>query len=212
MAQRGYISVLTLNATDCTWLGIKDTYSCQRVVCSLFGLHEGNDLEVPPGTIQWRLITGPHQEFRLLILSAIPPQNPTFGTMQMRPLPDNLLSFDSYRFSVRINPTRRDAKSGKLVPICGIDDIVQWFEKKAEGAGFAVDPAGISVTRRSVESFRKGSGRVTMFQVDLSGRLRVIDREKFTQTFFRGFGRGRAFGCGLLQIVPIVDIKGECHE
>ena len=51
-----------------------------------------------------------------------------------------------------------------------------------------------------------------MFQVDLSGHLRVTDREKFIQTFFRGFGRGRAFGCGLLQIVPIVDIKGVCHE
>ena len=175
MTQQGFISLLTLNAADCSWLEIKDTYSCHRVVCSLFGLHEGANLETHPGMIK-------------------------------------LLSFDFYRFSVRVNPTRRDAKSKKLIPICDADEIVQWFSKKAEGAGFAVDTKSTSIERRSVESFRKGSGKITMFQVDLSGHLRVTDREKFIQTFFRGFGRGRAFGCGLLQIVPIVDIKGVCHE
>ena len=212
MTQQGFISLLTLNAADCSWLEIKDTYSCHRVVCSLFGLHEGANLETHPRMIQWRLITDSYQGFKLLVFSDTAPQKPTFGTLQTRPLPDKLLSFDFYRFSVRVNPTRRDVKSKKLIPICDADEIVQWFSKKAEGAGFAVDTKSTSIERRSVESFRKGSGKITMFQVDLSGHLRVTDREKFIQTFFRGFGRGRAFGCGLLQIVPIVDIKGVCHE
>ncbi|MCD8476336.1 MAG: type I-E CRISPR-associated protein Cas6/Cse3/CasE [Shewanella fodinae] len=33
----------------------------------------------------------------------------------------------------------------------------------------------------------------------------MIDPEQFKQSFKNGIGKGRAFGCGLLQIVPMLD-------
>ena len=39
----------------------------------------------------------------------------------------------------------------------------------------------------------------------LKGELRVTDLDYFRQSFLQGIGRGRAFGFGLLQIVPFTD-------
>ena len=50
---------------------------------------------------------------------------------------------------------------------------------------------------------QKGGQTVTQGQTNVQGRLEVIDKTKFIQSFQQGIGRGRAFGCGLLQIVPI---------
>ena len=36
--------------------------------------------------------------------------------------------------------------------------------------------------------------------VDFTGELQITDVEKFQQTLFNGFGRAKAFGCGLLMI------------
>jgi len=40
----------------------------------------------------------------------------------------------------------------------------------------------------------------------LKGELYVIDSEQFKQSFRQGIGRGRAFGFGLLQIVPLASV------
>jgi CRISPR system Cascade subunit CasE len=50
--------------------------------------------------------------------------------------------------------------------------------------------------------FNKKGNQVTLGSATLQGGLTVIDREKFKHSFCQGIGRGRAFGFGLLQIVP----------
>ena len=45
---------------------------------------------------------------------------------------------------------------------------------------------------------------VTISRAIITGALKVVDREKFRNSFYNGIGRERAFGCGLLQLAPIV--------
>jgi len=54
----------------------------------------------------------------------------------------------------------------------------------------------------SVQTFKKDGQTVTHGSATLKGELQVTDREQFNQSFRQGIGRGRAFGFGLLQIVP----------
>lgn len=212
--QKGFISLFTLDGTDCMWHDVRDTGSLHRIICSLFGLHEGEDKKINPGEIQWRLVSDSRYDggIKLLILSVESPTGPGFGKLETKPIPENLLSADDYHFSIRVNPTRRDVASRKLIPLTKTEEIVQWFARKAEASGFFVEPSRIAVNRRKVVTFKKKSGKVTMFQVDLSGVLHVINRERFIKTFFRGFGRGRAFGCGLFQVAPIINNIGDHHE
>jgi CRISPR system Cascade subunit CasE len=51
----------------------------------------------------------------------------------------------------------------------------------------------------------KSENLITLQKAHIQGYLRVTDRQAFMTAFSRGVGRGRTFGCGLLQIVPIID-------
>lgn len=203
MTTEGFISLLTLSPSDCVWQQVKDVYSCHRVVCHLFGLHGVEKVGSESSGVQWRLIDGSaHQGVRLLILSTRRPAEPEFGTLEVKAVPKNLLTRTTYRFSIRVNPTKR-LPSGKLQALKGEKEITDWFSQKADAAGFLVDRDRLAITGKRVEYFPKGNGFVTMVQFDLAGTLKVTDQDRFSAAFFRGLGRGRAFGCGLLQIVPI---------
>ena len=43
-----------------------------------------------------------------------------------------------------------------------------------------------------------GKGTITAYQY--SGILRITDSEKFIELFHKGLGRGKAYGCGLIQL------------
>jgi CRISPR system Cascade subunit CasE len=46
---------------------------------------------------------------------------------------------------------------------------------------------------------------VTISQAHVQGQFTITDAAQFQNSFKQGVGRARAFGCGLLQIVPIFD-------
>ena len=60
----------------------------------------------------------------------------------------------------------------------------------------------LQVTDVQVDRFSKGTGMATIARATLTGSLRVRERESFIRAACQGIGRARAFGCGLLQIVP----------
>ena len=51
----------------------------------------------------------------------------------------------------------------------------------------------------------KSKHLITISRAVIQGVLKVTDKERFRQSFAAGLGRGRAFGCGLLQIVPQIN-------
>lgn len=210
MALKHYISLVSLSPVDCAWLKITDDYSLHRIVCSLFYPNDQNPSNPIKGGILWR-VAGykPQVGVRILLLSDRLPEK-QLGRLDTKEIPERFLSYDFYRFSVRINPTvrSRDAsnprKSGKIRAVTSNDDIRSWFEKRSSRWGFEADPFRIEIGPRRVVTFpHKKDGQITLFQVDLSGVLKVTDRTAFTRAFYSGIGRGKAFGCGLLQIVPV---------
>lgn len=57
----------------------------------------------------------------------------------------------------------------------------------------------------TVDAFPRDDGRnVTLSKARIIGELAVTDRDRFIHSFTRGIGHGKAFGCGLLQIAPLV--------
>ena len=90
-----------------------------------------------------------------------------------------------------------------MEPVRGDENIIQWFADRAPRWGFSVDPGAVEVTSKKVVTFRKDNSKVTLSQADLRGTLEVTDKDIFSESFANGIGRGRAFGCGLLQIIPV---------
>jgi CRISPR system Cascade subunit CasE len=198
-------SALHLSRADVKVLKITDAYSLHRVVYDLF--EDLRSVEEKQASVSSGILYadkgGDFNGRKILMLSNRQPNIPEYGELSIKKITDSFLDYENYRFEVVINPTKRENQSRRIIALRKREDIAAWFINKALHWGFEVSPEHLEVTEIKVIRFEKDGQPITQGQATLLGRLTVIDKRKFVQSFQQGIGRGRAFGCGLLQIVPI---------
>jgi len=203
-------TILTLARKDVKALHVTDDYSLHRVVYSLFEDVRSDaqkQSSVPSGFL-FADKGGDAKGRKILILSDREPLQPAHGELsQPCRVPDEFLQHRFYKFEVKLNPTRKESKSGKRVPIKTCEAVAAWFGGKSLASwGFRVDSDQLDVRMLPVMQFKKKDGLpVTHGAASVSGMLRVENLDLFVESFKKGIGRGRAFGFGLLQIEPIKD-------
>jgi len=197
-----YLHHYFLSLRDCQALRLKDTYSLHRAVYNLFPDVRGGKMEssgilfVNKGSREGRR--------HILILSCREALTPEYGQLQTHTLEESFLEFPCYRFEIVLNPVRKNAVSGKREPVRGREAVAAWFMDKAPSWGFQPDAVSLQVVDITVDSFPKGEKPVTLSKARITGALAVTDRNRFLHSFKHGIGHGKAFGCGLLQIAPIL--------
>jgi CRISPR system Cascade subunit CasE len=79
---------------------------------------------------------------------------------------------------------------------------LDWLERQGAAKGFAIDRAATSVRayRRARTSRGPGKPPAVFGVVDFEGVLTVRDAETFRASLLAGFGRAKAFGCGLMLV------------
>ena len=195
-----YLSAYRLSRTDSRHLRLTDCYSVHRVVYDLFDPVRSEGEQTHSGILY--VDKGEDRQERLvLILSNRLPKTPAYGKVETRTLERSHLDFSTYRFEIVVNPVRRNNQTRMIVPVRGRAAIARWFMDKAPAWGFAVPELSLQVAEITVDRF-KAKETVTLGKARLTGMLHVTDRQRFVQSVCQGIGRGRAFGCGLLQIVP----------
>lgn len=108
----------------------------------------------------------------------------------------------SYKISI---PGR---KQGKVVPHITIEQQKKWLLDKAKNNGFEImnTPSGEKafdiVSREWKNLYHKNSGRVKLSCVTFEGILKIKDLQKFKQALTTGIGREKAYGMGLLTVIP----------
>ncbi|MBB2203480.1 type I-E CRISPR-associated protein Cas6/Cse3/CasE [Gluconacetobacter takamatsuzukensis] len=161
---------------------------------------------------------------RYMVLSARPPMD-THGlfAIESRPFAPVLHEGDRLRFLLRANATvdrkmpgktrsqRHDVVMDALHHLprdkrapARVDAVASaaaaWLERQGARSGF-VPEAPVTVEAYDVLRIaRAGAPRVSFGVVDLTGDLMVAAPADFVATLLRGFGRARAFGCGLMLI------------
>ena len=198
-------SALHLSRADVKALGIKDTYSLHIAVYSLFDdirTEDEKQKSISSG-ILYADKGGDIRGRKILMLSNRQPNIPEHGELSIKKIADSFLDYENYRFEVVMNPTKRENLSRKIIALRTREEIAAWFIEKSPQWGFTVSPEHLQVGEIEVKRFEKNGHPVTQGQAKLTGRLTVCDKEKFVQSFQTGIGRGKAFGCGLLQIVPL---------
>lgn len=197
-----YVSQYLLSLRDCRALRLTDSYSLHRAVYGLFpDVRHG-----APGSsgILFADKGGSLGMRRILVLSDREAQTPACGRLESRALPEGFLDFSEYRFEIIVNPVCKSRASGKREAVRGRPAVEAWFLKKAPSWGFQPAPETVQVADISVDVFDKGDKRVTLGKARVTGILAVTDKERFRLSFTRGIGHGKAFGCGLLQISPLL--------
>lgn len=200
-----YISVLRLSRDDIQQIaignqGIFDAYTIHKLVYSLFPKENENTRSF--------LYADKGGDFRgkqILILSKNEPIIPQIGSVESRTVPETFLEQDFYGFEILMNPVRCDSKTHKKIPIRGNDKeaLRSWFLEKADVNGFEVIKESLTVGNTSVLQFSKDKQKVVLGKASFKGRLKVTDREKFIKAFENGLGKGKAYGFGLFQIIPL---------
>lgn len=198
-----YMTKLLLSHSDINTHKITDTYSLHRVVYGLFEdvrTDEEKKSSIPSG-IQWvdKGSDGSHRE--IFILSDRAPIEQTTLNVATKTVPDALFDVQHLAFDVIINPVKQMSKTRKYVPLTSYEDIAQWFQSRAQQWGFSVTPDSFYVEVLQADKFQTNQ-KITINRARIAGHLTVTDKNLFRRAFTSGIGRQRAFGCGLLQIVP----------
>ncbi|KAF0808016.1 hypothetical protein A6D6_00406 [Alcanivorax xiamenensis] len=205
-------SVLHLDRRAVKALRITDAYSLHRVVYSLY--EDVRDTKQKQASTASGILYadqgGDVRGRKILMLANREPMDTVeaqHGEVRSRPIPDDFLEHDRYRFKVIVNPTRRDSASRKLLAVRGREEVAQWFIERANNSwGFEVAPQQLQVDKIEVLQFKdKQKRKVTIGQAHVQGMLRITEKERFVNSFAQGIGRARAYGCGLLQIVPVIE-------
>ena len=217
MDRGAFLSLCSLTKTDFVARQITDTYSIHRVVYSLF--HKYRELK-PRILFAEKGRKG--DLYQILILSEFAPekpflkedeqkrykkfQNPETGLIETKIFPDSGLNHEKYRFEIIINPAKTvGGKTSRTVVPIPRNDVLEWFTQKSLSSwGFS--PFELDLRNLKVDKFVRRDKKcsrsipVTLAKALITGFLTVTDRELFKESFYKGFGRGKTFGCGLLQL------------
>ncbi len=186
-------------------LKITDTYSWHRTIYGMFD--KNRDDNNSSSGILWTLAKSNNPLSQVVyILSDRPVSDGADEIIKYKTvcIPQKLFEFERYSFSVIVNPVKRS--DGKVIPVKGRDNIIDWFIQLAQKNGFSVMQQGISLDKVFVDKFNDKHMKTMFIQkAFFSGILRVTDKELFKKAVTSGIGRSKTYGCGLLQIVPIVE-------
>ncbi len=205
-------SVLHLDRRAVKALRITDAYSLHRVVYSLY--EDVRDVDQKQTSSASGILYadqgGDIWGRKILMLAnrqPLPKVDGQHGEVNTKPIPEGFLDHKKYRFKVVVNPTRRDSASRKVLAVRGREDVANWFVERAEKSwGFEVSRESLQVEKIDVLEFKdKQQRQVTIAQAHIQGLLQITDKAQFTHSFTRGIGRARAYGCGLLQIAPVIE-------
>jgi CRISPR system Cascade subunit CasE len=157
---------------------------------------------------------------RYLVLGPRPEGSSLFE-VETKPFAPALRPGDELRFVIRVNATvdrrvggrakveRRDIVMDLLHPVASgqragqrdalaLQAATDWLRARAEAGGFRVGALAVEGYRVTGLADRRDRARIGI--LDLAGMLEVLNAEAFLARIEAGFGRAKAFGCGLMLI------------
>ena len=199
-----FASALHLSRKDHQTHRIVDPYSVHRVVYSCFEdvrSAEEKSKGVPNGIVFSDEGFNRGSKVIKIISNRAPLSDATHTLdIQTHEIPPTFLQHDVYRFKLVANPVI--CQKGRDVPLKKEADIRNWLSSRSEVLGFT--PTFDFQVLPSL-SFKGKDGRdVRLHRVQYDGALRVKDQEAFVRAVQGGVGGAKGFGCGLLQVIPVV--------
>ena len=201
---------ITLDVSTVARLGIRDVYDWHQRAWECFPDRDGQ-----PRDFLTRL-DRKAERFQLLLVSPRESVRPTWCPAACwhgpKSIPESYFSRIRYRFQLCANPTKKVAvqnpdgtfkKNSRRVPLSTREALIAWIKRKGEQGGFSVAEDSLRTIPRGREYFQTNGQRGLHSAVEFQGVLTVTDSRKFSEVFTRGIGPAKAFGFGLLVIVPV---------
>ena len=132
-----------------------------------------------------------------------------------QPFLDSLKEGERYNFRVVLNPVKSvpdgnkgSGRRGRVYPLLAVEKQAAFLKERSEKNGFRLDDDEYRIVERGFKLTRRepsdGQKRKTLriSQAAYEGRLVITDIEKFKKVLSEGMGREKAFGCGMMTVIP----------
>lgn len=192
-----FISALKVSAAEVKQRGLMDRNSIRKFIWLFFPIEQSRQFMFK--------IKGMNQMDGLTVL-VVSKEKPLDlpSLVKCRELPASYFQFQHYRFHIEVSPQAIINKSKNRKSIYDPEKIREWFVRKSLESGFTVEPTKISITDiAQVNVVRDESTRWTFSRAIISGCLTVTDSNVFMKMASDGFGKEKAYGCGLFELAPI---------
>ncbi|RBP65569.1 CRISPR-associated Cse3 family protein [Brevibacterium sanguinis] len=157
------------------------------------------------------------------------PTQPNWAVADYSPLLDDLTTDQFWEFRLAANPVHavrpEDGGRSKRFAHVTVAQQEEWLARRAQHLGVAFDvgvevgtddptddedSASVSfrVEERRLMKFTRKNHSVTIRKVRYDGVLRVTDPGRLRSALVNGIGPAKAYGCGLLTLVPVADGSG----
>lgn len=152
----------------------------------------------------------------------IPVCNDNTWKVEVKPYDPQIQNGDLFRFYLCANPTVTNSNTGKhqrhdvvmakkkQLKDAGQDvdmqsiiteTVSEWIMKKGKSNGFEIpSPSSLLIHSYQRNEMRSKDRKIVFSSVVIEGILRVTDLESFRNALFKGIGKSKGFGCGMLMI------------
>lgn len=122
---------------------------------------------------------------------------------------DNLIKNERYRFRLVVNPVvsiKSDPNSkerGRVVPHVTVEQQRNYLIERSEKNGFHIKDDEFTIVERKFEPLnKKGHKTIWLSKVTYEGVLTIRDISKFRNLLVNGLGRKKAYGFGMMTVIP----------
>lgn len=174
---------------------LSDSDSVHKSVSKLFDLPDGSHQVRADNDILWRIEDGRHGPY-VLVQSRIPPIVPGLKVREVARGIPRFRPQQVVRFRTKVDAVIRIGNQATPLPQ---SELVHWLEKRS-------GLSNIEVVRHLRNKMLVGRKKTSSFSplVDIvEGVATVSDSDRLANAMLHGIGRSRAFGCGLLTVVPL---------
>lgn len=116
---------------------------------------------------------------------------------------------DKLRFRVVLNPIvslsqgKSSGRRGRVIPLVTADQQLNFLKQRAEKHGFSINDDEVKITGRSFEILkRKNQKPLKICKAAYGGFLTIKDLDLFKAVLVNGLGKKKAYGFGLLTVIP----------
>ncbi|AYW48815.1 type I-E CRISPR-associated protein Cas6/Cse3/CasE [Tetragenococcus osmophilus] len=111
------------------------------------------------------------------------------------------------RFKVDLNPViskkQEGQTRGRVLPYLSEKDQLNFLFNRAEKNGFLLNSEDFFITERSFEVLKKNHQKdIRLSKVTYEGILEILDINTFRKTLTEGFGKKKAYGFGMMTVIP----------
>lgn len=131
------------------------------------------------------------------------------STKSYEPFLNSLKNGQMMNFRVTLNPviskSQGTGNRSKVMPHVTVEHQLNFLLDRAEKLGFNLKEENVTIVERGYELLKRSNGKpIRIVKVVYEGVLTIENVEQFTETLANGIGKKKAFGFGMMTVIPVV--------